>query len=86
MQAKNPLEDLNQKEKAQWNTSWARLPKAEVSIEPIVSQNLFIIPNNIIMCMEHIFQDINKQIMEITYTLRLGQLLKITPDLKKYMW
>jgi hypothetical protein len=24
--------------------------------------------------------------METTYTLRLGQLLKITPDLKKYMW
>jgi hypothetical protein len=24
--------------------------------------------------------------METTYTLRLGQLLKIAPDLKKYMW
>jgi hypothetical protein len=24
--------------------------------------------------------------LETTYTLRLGQLLKITPDLKKYMW
>jgi hypothetical protein len=24
--------------------------------------------------------------METTYTLRLGQLLKIAPNLKKYMW
>jgi hypothetical protein len=36
--------------------------------------------------MEQIFQDISKQMMETTYTLKLGQLLKLTPDLKKYMW
>ncbi len=36
--------------------------------------------------MEHIFQDINKHMLETTYTLKLGHLLKITPDLKKYMW
>jgi len=36
MQAKDPLEKLNQTEKTQWNTSWARLLKVEVSIEPIV--------------------------------------------------
>jgi hypothetical protein len=36
--------------------------------------------------MEQIFHDINKQMMEITYTLKLSQLLKITLDLKKYMW
>jgi hypothetical protein len=24
--------------------------------------------------------------LDTTYTLRLGQLLKITPDLKKYTW
>ncbi len=36
--------------------------------------------------MEQIFQDINKQMLETTYILKLGQLLKITPDLKKYMW
>jgi hypothetical protein len=38
------------------------------------------------MSMEQIFQDINKQMLETTYILRLNQLLKITPDLKKYMW
>ncbi len=38
------------------------------------------------MSMEQIFQNISKQMLETTYTLRLGQLLKITPNLKKYMW
>ncbi len=38
------------------------------------------------MCMEQIFQDINKQVQETTYILRLRQLLKIAPNLKKYMW
>jgi hypothetical protein len=38
------------------------------------------------MSMEQTFQDISKQMLETTYTLRLGQLLKITPHLKKYMW
>ncbi len=38
------------------------------------------------MSMEQIFQDINKQIMETTYTLKLSQLLKLTQDFKKYMW
>jgi hypothetical protein len=36
--------------------------------------------------MERIFQDISKHMLETTYTLRLGQLLKIRPNLKKYMW
>jgi hypothetical protein len=35
------------------------------------------------MSMEQIFQDINKQMLETTYTLKLGQLLKIAPDLKR---
>jgi hypothetical protein len=42
--------------------------------------------HNKVMCIEQIFQDINKQMLETTYTSRLGQLLKITPNLKKYMW
>jgi hypothetical protein len=54
-----------------------------VFIEPIVSQSLFDNPNNKIMSMEQIFQDINKKMLETTYTLKLGQLLKIAPDLKR---
>jgi hypothetical protein len=61
------------------------LPESELSIEPIVSQSLSPNPINKVMSMEQIFQDISKQMLEATYTLRLGQLLKITLDLKKYM-
>jgi hypothetical protein len=35
---------------------------------------------------EEIFQNINKQMLEIGYTLNLGQLFKITLDPKKYLW
>ncbi len=38
------------------------------------------------MSMEQVFQDIKRQMLKITCTLRLGQLLKITLDLQKYMW
>ncbi len=86
MQTEDPPQNLISKEKAQWSTSWAGLPKSEVSIEPIVSQSLSTNPMNRVMFMEQIFQDISKQMLETTYTLRLGQLLKITPYLKKYMW
>ncbi len=57
-----------------------------MSTKAIVSQSLFTIPNNKVMYMEQIFQDINKYMLETTYTLKLSQLLKITPNLKKYMW
>jgi uncharacterized membrane protein len=77
---------LNQKIIIQWNTSWVGLLEAKVSIKQFVPQNLSVIPNNKIMSMEHLFQDISKLIMETTYTLKLGQLLNITPNLQKYMW
>ncbi len=80
MQIEDPLENLNQKEKVQWSTSWARLPKTKVSTKPMAPQKIYTIPNNRDMSMEQMFQDINKQMMETTYTLRLGQLLKIAPD------
>ncbi len=51
MQAKDPPQSLNQKEKAQWSTSWARLPKTEVSTKPTVPKNMSIIPNNKVMYM-----------------------------------
>jgi hypothetical protein len=38
------------------------------------------------MFMEQLFQNISKQMLEITYTLRLGQLLKIAPNFKKNIW
>jgi hypothetical protein len=53
-----------------------------VSTKPIVSQSLFANPINKVISMEQIFQDINKQMLETTYTLQLGQVLKIARDLK----
>jgi uncharacterized protein (DUF488 family) len=85
MQVEDPPQNLITKEKTQWNTRWARLPKSKVSIEPIVSQSLSINSINRVMSMEQIFQDINRQMLETTYTLRLVQLLNITLDFKKYM-
>jgi len=35
---------------------------------------------------EEIFLDIGKQMLKASYTLNLGHLLKITPELKKYLW
>jgi hypothetical protein len=35
---------------------------------------------------EESFLDISKQMLETSYTLSLGQLLKITLELKKYLW
>jgi hypothetical protein len=58
--SRRPPQNLISKERAQWNTSWARLPKFEVSMEPIISQSLFVNLINIIMFMEQIFQDISK--------------------------
>ncbi len=63
-----------------------KITKGKVFTKPIVPQNLSTILHNKVMCIEQIFQDINKQMLETTYTSRLGQLLKITPNLKKYMW
>jgi hypothetical protein len=72
MQAEDPPENLTQKEKAQWSASRVGLLKADVSTKPIIPQNLFVIPNNRIMSMEQIFQDIIKHMLKTTYTLRLG--------------
>jgi hypothetical protein len=52
MQAKDPPQSLNQKEKTQWSTSWARLLKTKVSTKPIIPKNMFVIPNNRVTSME----------------------------------
>jgi hypothetical protein len=60
MQVEDPPQNLIPKEKTQWSTSWVRLQKFEVSIEPVVSPSLYSNPINKVMFMEQIFQDINK--------------------------
>ncbi len=59
MQVEDPPKSLNQKEKAQWSTSWARLPETNISTKSIIPQNLSVIPNNRVMSMEQLFQDIS---------------------------
>jgi hypothetical protein len=54
---------------------------ANVSTYLIVSQSLSDNSINKVMFMEQIFQDVSRQMLEITYTLKLGQLLKITTNL-----
>jgi hypothetical protein len=67
MQVKDPPKNLNQKEKAQWSTSWVGLPEVKVFTKPIVPQNLSAIFNKKKMSMEHIFQDISKHIYARNY-------------------
>jgi hypothetical protein len=38
-----------------------------------------------LVIIEEIFLDIGKQMLEINYTLNLGQLLKITSKIKRYL-
>ncbi len=85
MQVKNPLESLNQKENTWLNTSWVAILEQHYQKQRY-PQNLSTIPNNRFMPMEQIFQDINKQMLKITYTLKLSQFFKIRLDLKKYTW
>jgi hypothetical protein len=39
-----------------------------------------------LITIEEIFLDISKQMLEISYTLNFGQLIKITLKLKGYLW
>ncbi len=39
-----------------------------------------------LIIVEDIFLDIGKQMLETSYTLNLGQLLKIALELKRYIW
>ncbi len=39
-----------------------------------------------LITIKEIFLDIGKQMLEISYTLNLGQLFKIALEFKKYLW
>ncbi len=39
-----------------------------------------------LITIQEIFLDIGKQMLETSYVLNLGQLLKIAPKLKRYLW
>jgi hypothetical protein len=67
-----------------WNTTWPNMPnttcmEAQKSQEVMNSQEKLI-------TIEEIFLDIGKQMLETNYSLNLGQLPKIAPELKRYLW
>ncbi len=66
--------------------SWAMMPSSRKPIEPTKSQEIFSTSPSKFIYVEEIFQDINKQMLETSYTLNVGYLLKLAPNLKKYMW
>jgi hypothetical protein len=58
----------------------------EVWVETQVISKLNIIGNAPIKTIEEIFYNINEHILETKYIMGLGQLLKITPYPKWYLW
>ncbi len=67
-----------------WNTTWLgiliiKFIEAQKYQELVDSQEKLIIE-------EECFQDIRKQMLEISYALILGQLLKITLKFKRCLW
>jgi hypothetical protein len=67
-----------------WNTTWPGMPNT-IPMDAQKSQEVVKLQRKLII-VEEIFLDIGKQMLETNYTLNLGQLLKIAPKLKKYLW
>ncbi len=67
-----------------WNTTQLGMLHI-TSIETHKFQKVVLSQEKLIIVKE-IFQDISKQMLETSYTLNLGQLLKIAPKLKRYLW
>jgi len=66
------------------NTTWLGMPNI-ILMETQKYQEVMNSQEKLII-IEEIFMDISKQMLETSYTLRLGQLLKIAPQLKRYFW
>jgi hypothetical protein len=62
------------------------MPNLAKPTKPTKLQEILSIFPSKIIYVEEIFQDINKQMLETSYTSNLGQLMKITPNMKKNMW
>ncbi len=67
-----------------WNTTWLGIPNI-TPMEEHKSQEIVNSQEKPIK-IEKIFPNIGKQMLKTNYTLSLGQLLKIAPKLKKYLW
>jgi hypothetical protein len=54
-----------------WNTMWPRMFYITPFIEPQKPQE-FVVSQSKLISIEEIFQDINRQMLETSYTLNLG--------------
>jgi hypothetical protein len=77
--------DLPHPSTGEWIASWIGMPSSVKPIKPTKLQEVPPTSPSKIIFIEEIFQDISKQMLETNYTLNLGQLIKITLDLKKYL-
>ncbi len=61
------------------------MPNTTLSVE---LQNLqeSIVSQSKLISIEEIFQDINRRMLETSYTVNLGQKLKMALELKRYLW
>jgi hypothetical protein len=69
----------------EWNITWLGMLDTTPFLETSNPQE-YVISQSMLILMEKIFQDISKQMLETSYTLNLGQLLKMVPKLKRYIW
>lgn len=85
MQALKPQLNGNKSPSRECNTSWVGLldPKRKDSQSKVLEVSTSIIGN--INFVKKYFIDLNKEMMETKYTSNLGQQLKITSYLKKYL-
>ncbi len=66
-----------------WNITQLGMPNI-IPVQAHKSQEVMNSPKKLVI-IEEIFLDIGKQMLEINYTLNLGQLLKITSKIKRYL-
>ncbi len=86
MQIASPPPNLPAIIVGEWTIGWIKMLSLVGLIERLEIQKVpSTFPSRLIHA-EEIFQNINKQMLEIGYTLNLGQLFKITLDPKKYLW
>lgn len=86
MQEINPPPNLPIPSTREWTTNLVRMLSFVDLIKPTKLQNFLSTSPSKIIYVVYIFQDINKQMLKISYTLNLKQLIKIVPNQKKYMW
>ncbi len=67
----------------EWNITWLSMLNT-IPVETQKSQEVVNLQEKLIT-IEEIFQDISKQMLETSYILKLGQLFKITLELKRYL-